>query len=111
MSGKSRSAKQIGPIMNDQKDLFFDDLGKADVFNSFYSTIGDKLAEPFQLDHMGAVAVSHQTSSSLCSISLSDAAFQEKLKMINPKKAHGVDVITAREMKIVAEGFGPSLSC
>lgn len=60
---------------------------------------------------MGAVAVSHQTSSSLCSISLSDAAFQEKLKMINPKKAHGVDVITAREMKIVAEGFGPSLSC
>ena len=53
---------------------------------------------------MSAVSVYHNTSSSLCSLALSEVAFQEKLKKINPQKSHGVMV------KIVAAEFGPCLA-
>ena len=34
--------------MNEEKELVFDDLEKANTFNVFFSTIGEKLAKSFQ---------------------------------------------------------------
>jgi len=44
---KSAKSKPIGPIMNEHKELVFEDSKIADTFNVFFSTIGKEGAKSF----------------------------------------------------------------
>lgn len=60
ITGKSKTKKQIGPIADDQGELVFNDLQKANVFATLFSTIGEKLAMSFQLSEFGMNPAFHR---------------------------------------------------
>ena len=47
LTGKSRKSKLIGRIMNEQKELLFEDSKKSCPFNVFFSTVKKKLDKSF----------------------------------------------------------------
>lgn len=60
ITGKSKTRKQIGPISDDQEEPVFNDLQKTNVFATFFSTIGEKLATSFQLSEVGMNPAFHR---------------------------------------------------
>ena len=111
MTGKAKTTKQIGPIMNEEKELVFDDLEKANTFNVFFSTIGEKLAESFQSNKVCIDPAFHRITPSTGDLpSLSDKTFQVKFNTINTQKSHGADNMSAKEMKIVGDEFSPCIA-
>jgi len=110
LTGKSAKSKPIGPIMNEQKELVFEDSKKADTFNVFFSTIGKELAKSFIPREVNIDPTFYRITPSIGDLVLSDKAFNDKFKLININKAHGADNLTAREMKLVAEEFSPCVA-
>lgn len=47
LTGKSQKSKLIGRIMNEQKELLFEDSKKSCPFNVFFSTVKKKLDKSF----------------------------------------------------------------
>ena len=70
ITGKSKTTRQIGPIADEQGELVFNDLQKATVFGSFFSTIGERLARSIQLDEVGVDPALHRITPSVCDITL-----------------------------------------
>ena len=111
MTGKAKTTKQIGPIMNEEKELVFDDLEKANTFNVFFSTIGEKLAKSFQSNKVCIDPAFHRITPSTGDLpSLSDKIFQVKFNTIDTQKSHGADNMSAKEMKIVGDEFSPCIA-
>ena len=48
MQGQKKNHK-IGPIQDDQSRIFTDDKIKAESFNQYFATVGEKLAEKIQI--------------------------------------------------------------
>lgn len=103
-TGKSKTKRQIGPIADEQGELVFNDVQKANVFGTTFSTISGKLARSFQSDVVGVNPPFHRITPSVCDM-LIDESFKVKFNTINTRKSHGADNVSSKEMKIVAEEF------
>lgn len=96
--GKSKIKRQIGPIADEQGELVFIDLEK----------IGEKLVRSFQSGEVVMNPAFHSITPSVCDISLSEESFKVKFNARNPRKSHGADNMSSKEMTIVE--FSPCIA-
>ena len=47
LTRREKSSKRIGPVRNDNDLSAYDDHGKSETMNSFFATVGKKLASKF----------------------------------------------------------------
>ena len=66
LTGKSAKSKRIGPTMNEQKELVFEDSKKADTFNVFFSTIGKELDQLFTPRNVSMNPAFYRITPSIC---------------------------------------------
>ena len=51
LTGKEKTSKVIGPILNDNNKLEYEDKGKANALNTFFSNVEGKLAKKYPYTH------------------------------------------------------------
>ncbi|KAL9982072.1 hypothetical protein ACROYT_G010864 [Oculina patagonica] len=101
---KSKAAKSIGPLKRENESLAVDDEEKANLMNTYFSSIGEKLArsvEPLPLRPIIEEAVPR-----LSCIPLSCSIIEKKLSSLKPSKATGPDGISPKLLKLA----GPSVA-
>ena len=81
--------------------LISDDLKKSTFMNSFFATVGEKLASSFPPTTVDMAYITRITPT-LSDVGIDCEEFYNKLKKVNTRKAHGSDGITPKEMQIIA---------
>ena len=89
--------KKTGPIKNEVGTLIFDDT-EANTLNQFFSTIGENHASN-QEENVNPLSYICRVTP-VIDVDFPVEAFSRKLKSVNPKKAHGADSWSAKEIKI-----------
>lgn len=74
---------------------------KAKAMNSFFATVGEKLASKFPPASHSPLSFINRITPTFDDIPLQNKQFLHKLENVNIRKAHGPDNITSREMKMV----------
>ena len=106
LSRREKSSKRIGPVRNDNNLLVYDDHDKSATMNSFFATIGEKVASKFPLSAMDDLSHISRVTPTISDTTLLHEDFSSKLAKINIRKAHGSDGISSREMNIVSKDIG-----
>ena len=110
LTGKEKTSNVIGPILNDDNELEYDDKGKADAFNIFFSTVGSKLAENHPEMPENVHSYVSKITPTLLEVSNIDAWLEQGIKRLDPGKATGVDKITSKEILMLEGVFKESIS-
>ena len=97
VTGKEKTSNFIGPILNDDNELEYDDKGKANACNAFFSTVGRKLAENHPETPENDYSYVSKITPTLLEVSNIDARLGKGIKGLDPGKATGVAKITSRE--------------
>ena len=92
-------------MRNEHDTLVYEDKDKANILNSFFATVGNKLASKFTPASGSPLSFIHRITPTIDDIPLQDKQFLHKLQNVNIRKAHGPDNITSREMKMVHSEF------
>eukprot|EP00112_Aurelia_sp_Birch-Aquarium-sp1_P014347 Seg309.5 transcript_id=Seg309.5/GoldUCD/mRNA.D3Y31 product="RNA-directed DNA polymerase from mobile element jockey" protein_id=Seg309.5/GoldUCD/D3Y31 len=105
MTGKNKINNKIGPIENDEKVLEYEDKEKATAFNSYFSKVGEKLAETFtekkELDN----SYIDRVTPTLTTINDIESRLDKAIDKLKFGKATGVDKITVKEIKSAGRAF------
>ncbi|KAL9982533.1 hypothetical protein ACROYT_G004584 [Oculina patagonica] len=102
---KPKAAKSIGPLKRENESLAVDDEEKANLMNTYFSSIGEKMAksvEPLPLRPI----IKETAVPCLSDIPLSCSIVEKKLSSLKPSKATGPDSISPRLLKFA----GPSVA-
>ena len=102
-------SKRIGPLRDEDSMLISDDLKKSTFMNSFFATVGEKLASSFPPTTVDMAYITRITPT-LSDVGIDCEEFYNKLKKVNTRKAHGSDGITPKEMQIIAREISYSIA-
>jgi hypothetical protein len=95
---KPKDRKAIGQLKRDDGSLAVDDKEKATMMNSFFSTIGEKLAKNFKVPPLPSVE--DIPSAYLSETQLTTSGVSKKITALNPAKATGPDDISPKLLKL-----------
>ena len=108
--------KCIGPLKRDDGSFALADDEKASLMNSYFATIGKKLAEEFQftskssLPHKLNIAKTTTEPPPLEGFTISQQSIQTKVNALNIKKSTGPDNISSKLLKIAGSAIVPALT-
>ena len=109
---RKQKESKIGPLKNDEGILITDDREKAELMNSYFTTIGNKLSDnlnnSFDEHEMSYISRVAPTCSDIV---FSDKKLDDQLRNLNPRKAAGHDDIGPRELKVIGEPVKQGLRC
>ena len=106
----------IGPLKRDDGSLALADDEKASLMNSYFATIGKKLAEEFlftsksSLPHKLNTAKTTTEPPPLEGFTISQNSIQTKVNALNINKSTGPDNISSKLLKIAGNAIVPALT-
>ena len=76
------------------------------IMSSFFAAVDEKLASKFPISAMDGLSFISTVTPTISDITFRHEDFPSKLAKFNIRKAHGSDVISSRETKILSMDFG-----
>jgi len=101
---KPKATKSIGPLKRENESLAVDDKEKANLMNTFFSSVGEKLAR--SVEPLPFRPIIKEAVPCLSDIPLSCSIIEKKLSLLKPSKTTGPDGISPRLLKLA----GPSVA-
>lgn len=104
--------KNIGPLKRDDKSLALDDKEKAGLLNSYFATIGEKLANSLPPTVNTQHSVIDTESIEVPQISeflISKNAVRHKVSTLKAKKSSGPDTIQPKLLRLAGDAIIPAL--
>ena len=96
--------------MYEQREIVAEDSTKAAPLTFSFQQLGKNLPNLSHRGRLTLILLFYRITPSIGDLVLSDSAFEDKFKLIKGNKAHGVDNLSAGEMKVVAEEFSPCVA-
>ena len=94
----------IGPIRDDENNIIFDDVVKAEAMNNYFITIGPTLASKINCAE-GFIDMTHlyKVSPTISQVPFDEDKLLKRLSTINPSKTSGPDSISPRDFHLLGE--------
>ena len=104
MKGQKKNHK-IGPIKDDQSRILTDDKKKAESFNQYFATVGEKLAEKIQIqDDFIEQQHIHRVTPVIDNIEITSLKVSEAItKRVKSGKGYGPDDISAKDVHLIGK--------
>ena len=89
----------IGPLKDRQGNLVTDDKQKAEIMNSYFTTIGQTLAERMESNtNINSVEYIYRVTPTSQQLEMEKKHFNQQFKDRKPEKATGYDNVTSKEL-------------
>ena len=111
----SKSHKPIGPLKREDGSLAVCDVEKANIMNSYFSSIGTKLAAqlsayPSALQFETGTADDSTDTPPLADIDIQEGTVKSKILNLKTNKATGPDEVAPRLLRMLGETVAPPLT-
>ena len=95
---------KISPRKDNQENSVIDDKQKAAVVNSYFTTIGQSLAEHMKSNtHIKNVEYIYRVTPTCQQLEMDEKHFNQQFKDLKPEKATGQDNVTSKELILADE--------
>ena len=99
LTRRRKSSMRIGPVRNSNDFLVYDDHEKSATMNSFFATVGEKLASNFpNTTTVDGLSLISRITPTISDLSFGHEVSCSKLAKLNIRKSHGSDGITSKEI-------------
>lgn len=99
---KGKKQQENWPSQGQQGCLVYDDHEKSATMNSFFVTVGEKLASTFPTTNVDGLSFISRITPTISDLSFGHEVFCSKLGKLNIRKSQESDGITSKEMNIIS---------
>ena len=100
---RKKVIKRLGPIEDENGQIHTEDASKAEVLNTFFSNVGQELAEKLPGSQKEQYSFINRITPTIDSVSVDNQHLSKQLGKIKPEKATGPDNIRAKDLSIAGE--------
>ena len=101
-----RNPRKMGPIKRDDNSLAIDDKEKAALMNTYFATIGEKLAnELVTTDTYDHKDLPSSDIPKISTIHISEKRIKKKVESLKPNKSTGPDGISPKLLKLAGDAI------
>ena len=99
---------RIGPLKDSQGNLLTDDKQKAEIMNSYFTTISQSLAEQLELNtNINSAEYIYRVTPTCQQLGMDEKHFNQQFKDLKTEKAPGLDNVTSKELILADEAIKP----
>ena len=101
---------RIGPLKDSQGNLVTDDKQKAEIMNSYFTTIGQSLAEHMESNtNVNSVEYIYRVTPTCQQLEIDEKHFNQQFTDFKPEKATGHSNVTSKELILADEAVKPGI--